>query len=117
MMLPQEIEVWYILPAVRSALCKELASKLQQKKIAQLLGITEPAVSQYIKGKRGSKLKFDAHIKNEIRIAANELASENVHPMEILNQLSKKVLHTSAICKLHYSMENDVPEDCKVCLQ
>jgi len=117
MMLPQEIEVWYILPAVRSALCKELAISLPQKRIAALLGITEPAVSQYIKGKRGSKIKLSEEVRREIKTTAKKLMESKVHPMEAINYLSKKVLHTNEICKLHIRMEEDVPDGCKVCFE
>ena len=50
---PQEIEVWYVLPAIRKELVVTLKEKnLTQKKIAEFLNITEAAVSQYIKQKR-----------------------------------------------------------------
>ena len=45
--LPQEIEVWDILPAIRKAFAKIFVEdfKLSQKKTAELLQLTEPAVS------------------------------------------------------------------------
>ena len=49
-LMPQEIEVWYIIPAVRRELAKSMVKiGLKQKQIAVTLGITEAAVSQYLK--------------------------------------------------------------------
>ncbi len=117
MMLPQEVEVWYILPAIRSALCRELAGKLSQKQIAALLGITEPAVSQYIKGKRGNKVKFDDKIKSEIRLIAAKLANQETHPLAALNYLSKKILATNVMCQLHMQLDKETPDNCRVCFE
>ena len=47
---PQEIEVWYILPAIRKELVVVLKeSGLTQRKIAGMLKVTEAAISQYSK--------------------------------------------------------------------
>ncbi len=116
-MLPQEVEVWYILPAIRSALCKELSEKLSQKQIAALLGITEPAVSQYIKGKRGTKVKFNEQIKNEIKAIADKLANQELHPIAALNYLSKKILMTNVMCQVHMQLDKETPENCRVCFE
>ncbi len=114
-MLPQEVEVWYILPAIRSALSKELSGRLSQKQIAQILGITEPAVSQYIKGKRGTKVKFDEKIKTEIQVIAERLISNSIHPIAALNYLSKKILMTNALCQIHMQVDKETPDNCRVC--
>ena len=53
MELPQEIELWYVIPAIRKQLVIELKRKgLKQKAIAPILGITEAAISQYNRDKR-----------------------------------------------------------------
>ncbi|MFH1405899.1 MAG: hypothetical protein ABIG52_01635 [Nanoarchaeota archaeon] len=53
---PQEIEVWYILPAIRKELVLALKEKGHtQKEIASFLNVTEPAISQYTKEKRAKK--------------------------------------------------------------
>ena len=45
--LPQEIEVWYLIPAIRAELAKELLKEgINQTKIASILNITNAAVSQ-----------------------------------------------------------------------
>ena len=55
---PQEIEVLYILPAIRRELTIEMKKiGLEQKKIAEYLCVTEAAVSQYLNSKRASQLR------------------------------------------------------------
>jgi hypothetical protein len=46
--MPQEIEVWYIIPAIRKELAKRLVQhhEVAQKDVAELLGVTEAAISQ-----------------------------------------------------------------------
>ena len=64
----QEIEIWYIIPSIRREFAVIMSKKgLSQKDISKKLGITEPAISQYIKQKRAVGLKFDAKTKKEIK--------------------------------------------------
>src|SRR5574341_1255670 len=74
---PQEIEVFYVLPAVRRELatCMKSAGK-PQKEIAMLLGVTEPAVSQYMSSKRASLLKFNDKVKAAICESSKRITSE-----------------------------------------
>lgn len=53
---PCEIVVKKILPAIRSILVKDLTKRheLSQTQIAEQLGITQPAVSQYLRSARGA---------------------------------------------------------------
>jgi len=49
----------YALPALRANVAKMLAEKnYTQKKIANILGVTQPAVSKYLSDKYDGKLKF-----------------------------------------------------------
>jgi hypothetical protein len=70
--LPQEIEVWYIIPAVRKELAKLLTRKyeLSYEKAGKILGISKAAVSQYLSDKRANKIKLNASTKKEIAKSA-----------------------------------------------
>ena len=60
---PCEIVVWYVIPAIRSELAKELLNLgMKQKDVSELMDITQPAVSQYITDKRGSGIKLDERV-------------------------------------------------------
>jgi len=77
-LLPQEIEVWYIIPAVRKELAKLLTGKyeLSYEKAGAILGISKAAVSQYLSNKRANKVCLNAITKKEIAKSA-KIISEN----------------------------------------
>lgn len=61
MLLPCEIAVKSLVPAIRSVIARELTQTygLKQKDAATLLGITQTAVSKYITGVRGAIVKIE----------------------------------------------------------
>lgn len=74
MKLPCEEALWYILPQIRSDLSRELIKGgLSQKEVAELMGITPSAVSQYTHKKRAGKFKPAAGYKAYIKKVAKEL--------------------------------------------
>jgi len=66
---PCEVIIQFVLPAMRKEMVNYFIEykKLKQTEIARILGITDAAVSQYVKGKRGSKFQFDDHAKIKIQ--------------------------------------------------
>lgn len=71
---PCEEIVWDVLPAIRAAIAEELVKKrLSQKEVSRLLGITPPAVSQYVSKKRGYSLEFGEEAKIAICKLADDL--------------------------------------------
>ncbi len=79
MKTPCEIIVWNIVPIIRKEFAKNLIENhgLNQRKVADKLGITESAVSRYLSGKRGILEITDDGILEEIRKSANRIAKEN----------------------------------------
>ncbi|MFH1125859.1 MAG: helix-turn-helix domain-containing protein [Candidatus Altiarchaeota archaeon] len=76
MKLPCEHALWYTLPHIRAEIAKELLRQgLSQKEIAEKLGITPAAISQYLHKKRGENMKMSADEKKRIIRAANEIKS------------------------------------------
>ena len=59
MTLPCEVAVKSVIPAIRSAIARELTQSygLKQKEVAQLLGVTQTAVSKYTRHCRGAVLE------------------------------------------------------------
>ena len=111
----QEVEVFYILPAIRRELA--LAMKLQgieQKKIAQLLGVTEPAVSQYVNSKRASTLEIPSSIKEQIASAAREI--HDLSSMQRETQELLAVMKSERItCQVCQSVST-APKGCGACV-
>ncbi len=87
--MPQEIEVWYLIPALRKELTKTLMQdhKLNQKQVAEIMSLTEPAISQYLNSKRGSEINFTNQEKQEIKKAANNLVKNNENLVKTLYKL------------------------------
>lgn len=118
--LPQEIEMWYLIPALRRELAKILISDfgMNQKQVSQTLGITESAVSQYLKSKRGSELKFSEEDIQKIRgVAYNIVEKGNSHANEELYRLSMKFRGSNIICDFHKKSDSSIPKDCDLCLE
>lgn len=71
---PQEVVALYILPSIRSGLAHELKRRgLDQKHIAKILCVTEPAVSQYVNAKRATETIMTEKMNAEISLAASRL--------------------------------------------
>src|SRR3989338_6851543 len=79
--LPQELEIWYLIPALRRELTKIFISdfKLSQKKISDILGVTESAVSQYQNSKRAQDLKFSKKEIEKIKTFAKKIIVYKKH--------------------------------------
>ena len=90
---PCEMVVWYIIPAIRSELAKDLLKLgMKQKKISELMDITQPAVSQYLTDKRGSGIEFNDDVKALIQDFANDLNEGTATKLDIIPR-------TCYICK------------------
>ncbi|UCE16320.1 MAG: hypothetical protein JSV12_01515 [Candidatus Bathyarchaeota archaeon] len=61
MLLPCEIAVKSLVPAIRSAIARELTQTygLKQKDVANLLGVTQTAISKYTRHVRGTVIKIE----------------------------------------------------------
>ena len=111
---PQEIEVWYILPAIRKELVTVLKEKGKpQKEIAKLLNITEAAVSQYTNKKRGTEITFPQEIKDFIKKAALHI-SDATSAFHQIQRISEQIKNSKVLCKLHAQIEGNL-KGCDVC--
>ncbi|MBX5328409.1 MAG: helix-turn-helix domain-containing protein [Candidatus Bathyarchaeota archaeon] len=61
MILPCEVAAKSIVPAIKALMAKQLAEKynLKQDKVAEILGISQSAVSKYTRNIRGHVIKID----------------------------------------------------------
>jgi len=84
-----EIVVAHALPAIRSALAMELVKGrgATQMYACELMGITQPAISQYLKGKRGrsmAKISSNKKVTGAIKALAGKLIRSK-NPQKDLN--------------------------------
>ena len=90
--------IWDVLPGIRAAIAEELVKRdLPQKEISRLLGITPPAVSQYVSKKRGCNIEFGEEIKASISQLADDLLDKKI---------CNRVERICEICKMLREYEN-----------
>jgi len=115
--MPQELEVWYVIPALRAELARDLAKNgMKQNKIAEKLDVTEAAVSHYIKNKRAQKIELTRKLKEAVEHSARRIAKEGVDVMKELHQLCQVAKQEGVLCKLHHA-DGYANKKCKLCLR
>ncbi|MCR5027535.1 MAG: transcriptional regulator [Methanobrevibacter sp.] len=116
---PCEIVVWYVIPAIRSELAKELLNLgMKQKDVSELMDITQPAVSQYITDKRGSGIKLDDHVKYMIKDFALELSTGESTKADLISRtcsICKQVETVDVLTQLGID-KSELGEDCQSCM-
>ena len=117
--MPQEIEVWYLIPALRRELAKIFIEEnnLSQKKAAEILGITNAAISQYVNSKRGNEIKFSKEEVQKIKKAAREIIRNNDDIMKKIYALSVSLRKSKAICGIHMSHDKSIDKNCDICFK
>jgi predicted transcriptional regulator len=116
--LPQEIEVWELLPAIRKAFALSFVHdfKLSQKNAAELLHLTEPAVSQYLTEKRGKTILFNEAILNEIHNSAERIKENKSAVFKEIKRICDLIEVKKIVCTIHKGSNTTIPCDCDVCL-
>ena len=110
--MPQEIEVYYILPTIRKYLAFSLKEQgMPQKNIADLLLIRESTVSHYINKKRGNFIQFNTLILNEIKKSASKIKNKLDFITET-QHLLKLIRETRTLCEIHKKLSAVIPSTC-----
>lgn len=116
---PCEIVVWYVIPAIRSELAKELLNLgMKQKDVSELMDITQPAVSQYITDKRGSGIKLDDQVRGMVQDFARELSEGEATKADLIPRtcmICKNVKTADVLVQLGID-KSDLGEDCQTCI-
>ena len=126
MLLPSEIEAKSLIPAVRVILAKKLIREysLKEEDVAKDLGITQAAVSNYVRGTRGdteliSKLESVREVMRMIDDIAKDLSTNKAYTPSTLAKfvgLCNYMRYTLIICDVHHSIESNIDEQiCEQC--
>jgi len=117
--MPQELEVWYLIPALRKELARIFVEQygLKQKQAANCLGITEAAISQYLKAKRGNEIKFSDKAKKEIEQTAKDVVEHKGDIMNRIYELCVSMRKSKAMCDFHRLQDKRIPKNCELCLK
>ena len=128
--LPTEVEYWYVLPVVRKELAKALKTEgnLRQKEVADILGISESAVSQYLKGTRaglevdgGVEIEIPDWLQSEIKASALRILQNRSNKMTFLKEINDLLYiirskPTAFLCKVHRAF-GLAEKDCVICVE
>jgi predicted transcriptional regulator len=126
MLLPSEIEAKSLIPAVRAILATKLIKEysLKEEDVARVLGITQAAVSNYVRGTRGdieliTKLESVREVMRMIDDIAKDLSTNKAYTPSTLAKfvgLCNYMRYTLIICDVHHSMESNIDEQiCEQC--
>jgi predicted transcriptional regulator len=126
MLLPSEIEAKSLIPAVRAILAKKLIREysLKEEDVAKDLGITQAAVSNYVRGTRGdteliSKLESVREVMRMIDDIAKDLSTNKAYTPSTLAKfvgLCNYMRYTLIICDVHHTIEPNIDEQvCEQC--
>jgi predicted transcriptional regulator len=122
LLLPSEVEARTIIPALRSMVAKKLVNTyhLPQQKVAELLGITQAAVSNYIRDVRGVSVSLEG--LEEAQKFADEIVKailqgvDQVTLMKKFNEAVKVIKAKRIMCGLHQKLEPELDaEKCNLC--
>jgi predicted transcriptional regulator len=146
-MMPQEVEVWYVLPAIRRELAKVMKTKfvqradddgemrehkITQKEIARMLGVTEPAITQYLLRKKGQRSRGDqVSLPNEILREIDKSADSMIEEYEKarlredqdifqvmtkeINRIIRVMRDAGVMCDIHKEFCAHVDDECDAC--
>ena len=126
LLLPAEIESKSLIPAIRAILAKKLAAdhSIAENKISEMLGVTQAAVSNYIRGTRGDpelieKLLQEKNVAKMINEISYDLASDRAYTPSSLSKfigLCNYIKSSLLICEIHHNIESSIDEKvCKEC--
>ena len=120
MLLPAEIESKTLIPALRAILAKTLAEKhkIREDEISKMLGVTQAAVSNYIRGTRGDpelikKLLTENQVSEMIYEISDDLSSDRAYSPSSLSKfigLCNYIKSSLLICDIHHNLESDIDE-------
>ena len=126
MLLPAEIESKTLIPALRAILAKKLAEdhSIREDEISKMLGVTQAAISNYIRGTRGdpsliAKLLAEKQVSTLINESTDSLSSDMAYTPSSLSKfigLCNYIKSSLLICEIHQNLESNIDEKvCKEC--
>jgi predicted transcriptional regulator len=94
-----EYAIWKTLPVIRRRLAVVLVKEMgrSQREVSKMLGISEAAVSNYVKGKRGNK-RIEEKVSRRIRASAKRISVGGDVNKEICN-----------LCRYFMKTKNIIP--------
>ena len=115
--MPQEIEVWYVLPTIRRELAKAFIDlNLSREKVSNILGVSKASISHYLRNKRAKEVEFDGELVEKIKESAVRIAKDKELYMEEVQELVKFIRQSRRLCQIHQAKSSSTYATCTVCL-
>lgn len=113
--MPQEVEVFYVIPALRREMAVAMkASGKKQKDIAKLLCVEESTISQYLNNKRAAKMNLNDKIKRDVADSVKKIQNK-VDLIVETQKLLALAKNENALCEIHRAIVK-LPESCDDCI-
>jgi len=120
MLLPCEIAVKSVVPSIRAFIAIELTQshKMKQNDVADILGITQTAISKYKRQVRGTVIKINdsEEIRSMVQQITNQIADKKISRQDLalkFCQLCKIARRNGLMCPL--CKRTDPTIDIKIC--
>ncbi|MDD4185275.1 MAG: helix-turn-helix domain-containing protein [Candidatus Methanomethylophilaceae archaeon] len=119
MKIPCELVVWYVLPTIRREVARELvkAHGMTQAQVARKFGVTDAAISQYLRKKRGNNPLIEEspsypQFENEIRAAATRICDEDSEFATEICRICTVVKSTGMLARIYEVQTGCKPPSC-----
>jgi predicted transcriptional regulator len=122
-MTPEELAAKYLMPALRARIAESLIEthKLSQKEAARRLGVTQAAISQYLRGRRAlwRSLLVDETVLSAADSLAAEISAGNLDQYALTRRMSllmEYILRHRLACLIHKEQEPGLDiGQCHIC--
>lgn len=119
MKIPCELVVWYVLPTIRREVAKELVKThgMSQAEVARKFGVTDAAISQYLKKKRGENTLIEespqyGKFEDEIKVSAKRIAENTSEFATEMCRICSFVKSTGMLAKIYEVQMGCKPPAC-----
>lgn len=122
MILPDELSAKIAVPALRAAVGRKLLADydMKQSRVAEMLGVTQSAVSNYLRGKRGRAMELqDVEAQQIIDEIVRMLAGGRPRPQDVIARFAEAcelLKRKRLLCNIHERLEPSLDiNSCHVC--
>ena len=119
MKIPCELVVWYVLPTIRREVARELVNThgMSQAEVARKFGVTDAAISQYLKKKRGENPLIEespqySKFEEEIKASAERIANDSSEFANEMCRICTVVKSTGMLAKIYEVQMGCKPPTC-----
>ncbi|MCS7116736.1 MAG: helix-turn-helix domain-containing protein [Nitrososphaerales archaeon] len=122
--MPAEVETRIMLPILRATVAKRLMTeqRMTQQQVAKILGLTQAAISNYIRNVRG--LTFGLEDSEGIKVATSYIVEKLLEGTDrrtiiyAFNDAVRYIKRNKILCHLHKRLEPEVDVDnCRICCE